>query len=156
MLRGAARRLPPPFLTPGTCHPHCAARLIASLAPRLPHSHTHRSATRYHLNAKLVDACEQDVFNICSPYSEGIFEDDSHILTCLAANVTALRAECKRELSAAVRMQFKRYRIGSPLTAACDGDVTQVPLLSCLPPACRLPWPATKLPLTLWYTYAFH
>lgn len=81
-----------------------------------------RASVKYSLNAKLREACDADLAEVC-PAEGDSSNADASALTCLTSNVTKLGTSCQRELSVLVRYQFLRYRMGMPLTMACDGDV---------------------------------
>lgn len=48
---------------------------------------------------------------------------DNTTLACLASNAGALSPNCRAELTGLARVALMRYRMGMPLTSACDGDV---------------------------------
>ncbi|GFR39802.1 hypothetical protein Agub_g290, partial [Astrephomene gubernaculifera] len=127
--------------------PPGASRVISCLQSHMGRGHfppacrvalaalTDRAATKYSLNYRLRQQCEQDVQQLCADAVDeagasaaslrgtGGAASEETALACLARQAGQLAPGCKAELQTLVKLSLSRYRIGMPLTSQCDGDV---------------------------------
>lgn len=85
-----------------------------------------RAMYRYSLNARLRRACSKDVAKVCQLSEHPrTAKEDRAVLQCLAANASEASAECRAEVAGLVRLHFTAYRVDTPTTSHCDGDVLE-------------------------------